>query len=207
MVHGFWGKKLGMTQFFTDNKVIPATIIDVSSWFVTDIKTKERDGYCAVQVGRVRTRFEQESFSAQWLKDKKKFFLFVREIPVAQISEDIVIGNQANFYNLFAVGDVIDVTGVTKGCGFAGVVRRHGYAGGRASHGSMMGNRPGSIGFIGKSGKVIKGKELPGHMGVDKVTMRNLEMVKILEDKHVVAVKGSIPGKAGSLVFVRKAGQ
>lgn len=205
MVHGFWGKKLGMTQFFTDNKVIPATIIDVSSWFITDIKTKERDGYCSVQVGRVRSRFEQETFSEQWLKDKKKFFLFVREIPVTQLPENLVIGAQADFYNLFAVGDTIHVTGITKGCGFAGVVRRHGYAGGRASHGSMMGDRPGSIGFIGKSGKVIKGKTLPGHMGVDKVTMRNLQMVKILEDKRAVAVKGSIPGKAGSLVFVRKA--
>ena len=205
MVGGFWGKKLGMTQLFSDNKVVPVTVIDVSSWFVTDVKTKERDGYCAVQVGRVRKRFEQETFAPAWLKDKKKFFLFVREIPVQQVADDITIGSQANFYNLFAEGEVINVTGVTKGCGFAGVVRRHGYAGGRASHGSMMGNRPGSIGFIGKSGKVIKGKDLPGHMGVDKVTMRNLQMVKILEDQRAVAVRGSVPGKAGSLVFVRKA--
>jgi len=205
MVGGFWGKKLGMTQLFSDNKVVPVTVIDVSSWFVTDVKTKERDGYCSVKFGRVRKRFEQETFAPAWLKDKKKFFLFVREIPVQQVADDITIGSQANFYNLFAEGEVINVTGVTKGCGFAGVVRRHGYAGGRASHGSMMGNRPGSIGFIGKSGKVIKGKDLPGHMGVDKVTMRNLQMVKILEDQRAVAVRGSVPGKAGSLVFVRKA--
>ncbi len=206
MVGGFWGKKLGMTQLFSDNKVVPVTVIDVSSWFITDVKTKERDGYCAVQVGRVRKRFEQETFAPAWLQDKKKFFLFVREIPVQQVAENIVIGAQADFYNLFAEGEVINVTGVTKGCGFAGVVRRHGFAGGRSSHGSMMGNRPGSIGFIGKSGKVIKGKALPGHMGVDKVTMRNLQMVKILQEQRAVAVRGSVPGKAGSLVFVRKAG-
>ncbi len=206
MVGGFWGKKLGMTQLFSDNKVVPVTVIDVSSWFITDVKTQERDGYTAVQVGRVRKRFEQETFAPAWLKDKKKFFLFVREIPVQHVAEDITIGSQANFYNLFSEGEVINVTGVTKGCGFAGVVRRHGYAGGRGSHGSMMGKRPGSIGFIGKSGKVIKGKELPGHMGVEKVTMRNLQMVKILQDECVVAVRGSVPGKAGSLVFVRKAG-
>ena len=123
-----------------------------------------------------------------------------------KVADSITIGSQADFYNLFAEGEVINVTGITKGCGFAGVVRRHGFAGGRSSHGSMMGNRPGSIGFIGKSGKVIKGKALPGHMGVDKVTMRNLQMIKILQDQRAVAVKGSIPGKAGSLVFVRKAG-
>ena len=206
MVGGFWGKKLGMTQLFSNNKVIPVTVVDVSSWFVTDVKTQERDGYCAVQVGRVRKRFEQETFDPAWLKDKKNFFLFVREIAVQQITEGLTIGSQADFYNLFAEGEEIHVTGVSKGCGFAGVVRRHGYAGGRNSHGSMMGRRPGSIGFIGKSGKVIKGKDLPGHMGVDKVTMRNLQMIKILQDQKAVAIKGSLPGKAGSLVFVRKAG-
>lgn len=206
MIGGFWGKKIGMTQLFSDNKVVPVTVVDVSSWYVTDVKTKERDGYASVQVGCVRKRFEQEPFDPVWLKDKKKFFLFVREIPVSTEVDGVTIGSQADFHTLFGEGDIVNVTGITKGCGFSGVVRRHGYAGGRSSHGSMMGNRPGSIGFIGKSGKVIKGKELPGHMGVDKVTMRNLQIMKILQDQRAVAIKGSVPGKAGSLIFVRRAG-
>lgn len=204
MVAGFWGKKIGMTQFFSDNKVVPATVIDVSAWYVTDVKTQERDGYDAVQVGKVRKRHETEQFSPAWLKNKRAYFGFVREIRLSQAAEGLVVGNVVDFANSFNAGDVVHVSGVTKGCGFAGVMRRHGFAGGRGSHGSKMGRRPGSIGHTRTSGRVIKGKKLPGHMGVKNRTMQNLEVVEVLKDKNAVVVRGSIPGKAGSLVFVRK---
>jgi large subunit ribosomal protein L3 len=204
MVAGFWGKKIGMTQLFSGNKVVPATVIDVSSWYVTDIKTQERDGYDAVQVGKVKKRHEKEQFSPSWLKDKRVYFSFVREIPLAQAAEGIEIGKSVDFFTLFNEGDAVDVSGVTKGAGFAGVVRRHNYKGGRGSHGCTMGRAPGSLGFMTKSGRVIKGKALPGHMGVKNRTMQNLEVVKILKDENAIVIKGSVPGKAGSLVFVRK---
>lgn len=207
MIGGFWGKKIGMTQLFSDNKVIPVTVVDVSSWYITDIKTKERDGYCALQVARARKRYEKEEFSHLWLKNKKAYFVFIKEVPLSDEKVDgFEIGKIANFAETFSEGDIINVTGTTKGCGFAGVMRRHNFAGGKDSHGSMMGKRPGSIGFIGKSGKVVKGKKLPGHMGVDTRTMQNLKMIKIMPEQNVIAIKGSVPGKAGSLVFVRRVG-
>lgn len=204
MVDGFYGRKIGMTQLFSENQVIPVTIIDTSSWYVTDIKTQERDGYCAIQIAKVRKRYEEQSFLSEWLKKKKEFFLYVREVRVKAIPEGIAIGALADFYKLFSSGEKIDVTGVTKGCGFAGVMRRHQYSGGTKSHGNMMGRRPGSIGSLTKSGHVIKGKGLPGHMGVDNRTMKNLEVVKIMAEDNAIAIKGSVPGKAGSLVFVCK---
>lgn len=204
MISGFYGKKIGMTQLFSENQVIPVTIIDASSWFVTDIKTKERDGYYAVQLAKVRKRYEGELFSPVWLKNKKEYFLYVREVPMTTAPEGVEIGTAADFFKLFNEGDVVDVSGVTKGCGFAGVMRRHNFSGGRKSHGDMMGRRPGSIGSLTKSGHVIKGKGLPGHMGVQNRTIQNLEVIKLISESNAIAVKGSVPGKAGSLVFVRK---
>jgi large subunit ribosomal protein L3 len=204
MVGGFWGRKIGMTQLFSGNKVVPATVIDISSWYVTDIKTQERDGYHAVQVGKVKKRYGTEEFSLAWLKDKKVYFSFVREIPLQKPAEGLEIGKQADFYTLFNEGDAVDVSGITKGNGFAGVVRRYNYKGGRGSHGCTQGRTPGAIGGLTRSGKVIKGKGLPGHMGVKKRTMQGLEVVKVLKDDNAIVIKGSIPGKAGSLVFVRR---
>ena len=204
MVGGFYGRKIGMTQLFSENQVIPVTIIDASSWFVTDIKTKERDGYYAVQLAKVRKRYEGEKFLPTWLKNKKEYFLYVREVPMTAAPEGVEIGTAADFFKLFNVGDVVDVSGVTKGCGFAGVMRKHNFSGGRKSHGDMMGRRPGSIGSLTKSGHVIKGKGLPGHMGVQNRTIQNLEIIQVISESNAIAVKGSVPGKAGSLVFVRK---
>ncbi len=204
MVDGFYGKKIGMTQLFSESQVIPVTIIDTSFWYITEIKTQERDGYCAVQIAKVRKRYEQDAFSFDWLKKKKNFFLHIKEVRVNALPEGLVIGSVADFYKIFESGQKIDVTGITKGCGFAGVMRRHQYSGGTKSHGNMMGRRPGSIGSLTKSGHVIKGKALPGHMGVDNRTIKNLEIVKIMAENNAVAIKGAVPGKAGSLVFVRR---
>lgn len=202
MINGFWGKKIGMTQIFSGNKAIPATVIDTSCWFVTQIKTVEKDGYNAVQIGRLRKRYEDQAFLQEWLKDSKVYFGALKEVAVTAALEGIEIGKPAQFSHFFAEGVSVDVRGITKGHGFQGVMKRHGFSGGKASHGSKTGRRPGSIGFIRTSGKVLKGKGMPGHMGVNQRISENLEILKIEQDKNFVVVKGSVPGKAGSLVFV-----
>lgn len=204
MVTGLWGKKIGMTQVFDENKVIPVTVIDFDRWIVTNIREKDRDGYNAIQVGRLRDKYASQPFSPQWLKHLTKYFSHIREIKVADAIEDIKIGKLADFYPIMQPGDAVDVAGVTIGRGFAGVVKRHGFAGPPGSHGATMGYHPGSIGHMRSQGKVIKGKRLPGHMGVQQRVVRGLEVIRIEPDKKIMLIKGSVPGKAGSLLFVRK---
>ena len=207
MVSGLWGKKIGMTQVFSKkNTVVPVTVIDFANWFVTNIRTKERDGYTAVQVGRVKDRYAKNAFSIVWLKNFKRYFSFIREIKVKEedISSLPVIGKPADFITSLAEGSYVDVFGKTKGCGFAGVVRRHNFSGAPKSHGHTMGKRPGSIGSFCSQGKVIKGKAMPGQMGNKQDVTKNLEVIKIEQGANVLLVKGAIPGRSGSLVFVRK---
>lgn len=205
MVAGLWGRKVGMTQVFSQGKVIPVTVIDAANWFVTQIKSVERDGYNAVQLGLLRDRYVQQEFSADWLKALSKYFMMVREIPVDTLPEGLQVGSRADFYSTFAQGDRVDAFGNTKGCGFAGVIRRHGFNGPRASHGDTMGRRPGSMGYMRSQGRVIKGKKLPGHMGVEQQAVKNLTVVTVDQDARLILVKGSVPGKPGTLIFVRKA--
>ncbi len=204
MVNGFWGRKVGMTQLFSGDRVVPVTLVDASSWCVVGHKIENRDGYNAIQVACPRKRYQGETFSSSWLKDKKKYFLFVREIFTKQPSTDLEVGAGINFSTYFSEGEKVDVTGVSIGRGFAGVVKKHNFTGGRGSHGCKQGRRPGSNGGLRTSGKVIKGKGLPGHYGVEKKTIQNLDVVRILSEQNMVAVKGSFPGKSGSLVFIRK---
>lgn len=204
MMIGIWGRKIGMTQVFSQDRVVPVTAIDIADWFVTNIKTEERDGYSAVQLGSVKKRYQGEKFKMEWLKQLKRYFSFVREVHLKGSVVDFKIGQPVNFTQLLDLGQKVDVFGITRGLGFAGVVKRHGFTGAVASHGSTMGKRPGSIGSLVKSGFVAKGKKLPGRMGGDKRVMRNLEVVMIKPEAKTVLVKGSIPGKAGTLVFVRR---
>lgn len=205
MVSGLWGKKLGMTQVFEQNKsVAPVTVIDGSHWFIVDIKTQEKDGANAVRVGLVRSKYQDKPFEEQWLKALKKYFSHVREIKLNKPLEGIVSGQQAPFADLFVDGEKVDVIGVSKGRGFTGVVKRHGFTGGRSSHGSMFHRRPGSIGHMRTRGRVIKGKKLPGHMGVQRCTVKNLTVVSTDQEKHIVLIKGAVPGSIGTPVFVRK---
>ncbi len=204
MIRGVWGKKIGMTQVFKNNRVYPVTVIDTANWLVTAVKNKARDGYAAVAVGRLRKRYEGETFSSDWLKDVKKYFQCVREITHdSAIPEGIAVGQSAAQLAALEEGKMVDATGVTIGHGFAGVMKRHGFSGGVESHGSMFHRRPGTMSFMRSRGRVIKGKRLPGHMGCDRQVMKNLEIIKI--EPELVLVKGSVPGKAGSMVYLRKA--
>lgn len=204
MIRGLWGKKIGMTQVFSDEfKVVPVTVIDVSNWYVTQIKTVDKDGYNAVKLGCLKHKFIGQDFSTQWLQDPKKYFSAFKEVPVDD-SSAIAIGQIVDLASVVSKGDNVDVFGVTKGAGFQGVVKRHGFAGGRASHGATFGRFTGSLSFMRSRGRVIKGKKMPGHMGVERQVMKNLKVVKVESDASVVLIKGSVPGRPGSLVFVRK---
>lgn len=199
------GKKIGMSQLFSQhNKVIPVTVIDVNNWLVTNIKSKERDGYDAVQVGLVRNKHVGKTFSPSWVKKPMHYFYVLNEIESHELLKEAVVGQPVDFCSLVQVGQNLDVFGTTKGHGFQGVVKRHGFTGGRASHGPRFGRIPGSLGFMRSQGRVIKGKKLPGHMGSVQCVMQNLEVVKIEADAKVIVVKGSVPGSPGSLVFMRK---
>lgn len=202
---GLWGKKIGMTQVFSDEKkVVPVTAIDLSNWYVTQIKSKEVDGYNAVQLGCVKDRYVGQNFSIDWLKNPRKYFVALKEVKTEDSALNIEVGQPASLSRLLSAGDTVDVFGITKGAGFQGVVKRHGFAGGRASHGATFGRFTGSLSFMRSRGRVIKGKGMPGHMGVNRRVMKNLKVIKVESDANVVLVKGSIPGKSGSLVFIQK---
>ena len=205
MVQGLWGKKIGMTQVFSRDAVIPVTAIDTSSWLITGVKTVKRDGYAAVQIGAVKKRYNPAEFSSNWLQKSRKYFGILREVKLQDEKQVFSVGQPANFVQLLTEGDTVDVFGTTKGCGFAGVVRRYNFAGSPASHGATMGKTPGALSFMCASGKVVKGKKMPGHKGAVRCVVEKLEVIKVISDDHIVLVKGSIPGKAGSLVFIRRA--
>ena len=205
MAKSIVGKKIGMTQMFSDkDRVVPVTVIDFGNWFVTGFKTKERDGYDAIQVGSLRKKYIGKSFSDTWLQSAKKYFSALREVDKHDFSQEVTIGAPLDFSSVFTIGEGVDVFGCTKGHGFQGVVKRHGFTGGRASHGPRFGRIPGSIGFMRSKGRVIKGKKLPGHMGNAQRVMKNLEVVKVEPETKMLFVKGSVPGSCGSLVFMRK---
>lgn len=203
---GLWGKKVGMTQVFADNKVVPVTVIDTAHWFVTNTRVVEKDGFNAVQVGCVRPRYVEQPFSVDWIKQPKKFFSFIREVKLDKNPSEFAfeVGKPADFFALIQQGDKMDVHGTSIGRGFAGVVKRYNFSGPPGSHGDKMGKAPGSLSFMRSQGRVIKGKKLPGHMGNVSKVIRNLEIIKVKPENNVVLLKGSVPGKTGSLVFLRK---
>lgn len=207
MIAGLWGRKVGMTQVFSAQKVVPVTVINADDWVVTDIKTQERDGYHAVQVGQKKKRFAEKVFSPEWLRKKKEYFGVVREIKLEKPVEGIEIGSSLPLETVVKQGDTIDILGVTKGHGFTGVVKRHGFGGGRASHGDVTGRRPGAIGSFRSRGKVMKNKRLPGHYGCEHQTVRNITVVSVVPEHKLILVKGAVPGKPGSLLFMRKQGE
>lgn len=206
MLKGLWGYKIGMTQAFSEqDAVVPVTAIQLGNWVVTHRKSKDRDGYDAVQLGSFRKRYQKVEFSSDWLKNLKKYFASVKEVMIEDASAEFAIGKPVDPMAVLEIGKKVNVFGITKGHGFAGVVKRHGHAGGRASHGPRFGRWPGSLAGFRSQGRVPKGRKLPGHMGVDQRVMRNLKIIKFDSEQNVIFVKGSVPGASGSLVFLQKA--
>jgi len=207
MIQGIWGFKVGMTQVFSDDsKVVPVTVVNTAGWFVTQIKTIENDGYNAIQVACLRKKYQGQPFSQEWLKKLKLYCLFIKEISITELPEGLTLGSSIDLASILIKDDSVDATGVTKGCGFAGVMRRWNFAGGPKSHGSTFSRRPGSIGNMRATGKVIKGKKMPGHMGDKQRTTQKLQVVQVRSEDNIVLVKGSMAGKPGSLVFLSKRG-
>ncbi len=199
------GKKVGMTQIFDEKgNIIPVTAIEVGPCTVTQIKTMDQDGYQSIQLGfedvkeSKLTKPELGKFKKAKLSPKK----YLREFPIESV-EGINVGDEFKA-DVFEVGDKVDIQGISKGKGFQGVIKRHGQSRGPMGHGSMYHRRPGSMGSTSTPGRVYKGKNLPGHMGVETVTIQNLEIVKVDLDKNLILVKGSVPGAKKSILKIRK---
>jgi len=200
------GTKIGMTQVFDENnRLHPVTVVQVGPCPVTQVKTVEKDGYNAVQIGykeQKESRLNKAKLG-HIAKAKQGGLVHLREFRVDDIS-GFNVGDVLTAQS-FAEGQKIDVIGTTKGRGFQGVMKRYNFGGGPASHGSMFHRRGGSFGMCQWPGHIIKGKKMPGHMGDARRTVQNLEIVKVLPEKNLVLVRGSVPGSIGSLVTVRTA--
>jgi large subunit ribosomal protein L3 len=202
---GLIGKKIGMTQLFSEQgEAVPVTVIEAGPCLVTELRTRERDGYNAVQLGFGTNK--EKRFTRPVLGQFKKRNLpparHVREFRVAEV-EGFSVG-QTLTVTLFEKGQHVDVQGVTKGRGFQGVVKRYGFRGGQASHGPTMGREPGSIGASAYPSRVVKGKRLPGHMGSENLTIKNLEVVAVDLELNTLMVRGAVPGPANGIVFIKK---
>lgn len=202
---GILGRKLGMTQVFTKSgKLIPVTVIEVEPNVVTQIKTKENDGYEAIQLGFDTKREKLATKASVGITNKanttpKRFFREIRGVDV----NDYSLGQEIKV-DIFTEGEVVDVTGTTKGKGFQGVIKRHGQSRGPMGHGSHYHRGPGSMGTM-RPMRVFKGKKLPGHMGTLTVTIQNLEIVMVDVENNVILVKGNVPGPKKSLVVIKTA--
>ena len=208
MVTGLIGRKVGMTQLFQkDGTVTPGTVIKAGPCVVVQTKTAQTDGYVAVQVGLVEDRPSRENKpqAGHFKKAGVPPTRIRRELKVAKGAEAPKAGDQVLVNNVFNSGDRVDVIGVSKGKGFQGVMKRHNFSGGAATHGSMFHRAPGSIGASSYPSRVIKGMRAPGHMGSDRVTTRNLKIVQIDTDNNILVIRGAVPGAPGGYVVVRKA--
>jgi len=206
MLEGIIGKKVGMTQMFDDNGTVsPVTIITAGPCIVIQRKSMEKDGYVAVQIG-----FQEEKELKNVNKPIQGHFnkagvppvKFIREFPIDEQSE-VKEGDQF-FVDMFSVGDKVDVIGTSKGKGFAGVIKRWGFKGGKATHGSMFHRGPGSIGASAYPSRVMKGKKLPGQMGNKRVSIKNLTVIEADKEKNLLVVTGAVPGAAGGYLLIKK---
>jgi large subunit ribosomal protein L3 len=205
MIQGILGKKLGMTQIFAmDGRRIPVTVVEAGPCVVLQKKTVAVDGYNAIQVGfgSRRAHRTNQPEMGHFKKAGKGAFNHLREFRVENVDQ-FNVGDEIGC-DLFAVGDVIDVIGTSKGKGFQGVIKRWNFSGGRASHGSKFHRAPGSIGCSAWPSRVFKGKKMAGQMGNAQVTTQNLVVVDVRTDENLILVKGAIPGPKNGLVTIRK---
>jgi large subunit ribosomal protein L3 len=204
MIKGMIGRKIGMTQLFRDDGEVVVTAIEAGPCFVTQVKSEAKDGYNAVQLGFGETKLLNSPKKGH-LKEIGQF-KHLREFNVEDISS-VKVGQKVDV-DMFKPGDLLDVTGVSKGKGFAGVVKRHHFAGGPKTHGQSDRHRaPGSIGATTSPGRVLKGTRMAGHMGDRQVTARNLKVVDVDLARHLLLVKGAVPGSKKGLLLIKKVGE
>jgi large subunit ribosomal protein L3 len=204
METGLIGRKLGMTQIFSeDGLAVPVTVIEVEPSVVIQKKTRETDGYDAAQLGYGRAKAKKitKALEGHFKKADKGNFRNLREIKNPPDAYEL---GQELTADIFSVGDYVDVVGTTKGKGFAGVIKRHGFRGGRATHGSMFHRAPGSIGASADPSRVFKGTKLPGQLGNKRKTVQNLMVLAVRPENNFILVKGSIAGSKNSVVLIKK---
>ena len=202
---GILGRKLGMTEvFYKDGKLVPVTVIEIEPNVVTQIKTMATDGYNAIQLGYETVREKVSNKPKMGIAKKantapKRFLREVRNLEL----ENVKLGDEVKA-DIFAAGDIVDITGTSKGKGFQGVIKRHNFSRGPMRHGSHFHRSPGSLGTMLPK-RVFKGKKLPGHMGVATVTIQNIEIVSVDLEEGLILVKGNVPGPKKSLVIIKTA--
>ena len=207
MIDSIIGKKLGMTQVYDENgAVVPVTVIQTGPCRVLDLKTVEKDGYSSVQMGYGRRRLKNSTKAeiGHLAKSDTNFAPELIKEFRCESDSDLELGSEITAA-IFDEISFVDVTGVVKGRGFQGVVKRYNFGGGRASHGGDWERRPGSIGMCNWPGKVYKGRKMPGHMGNFRRTIMGLKVVQVRSEENIIFVKGAVPGSKGSLVTLRKA--
>ncbi len=204
---GILGKKVGMTQIIKESgEVVPVTVIEAGPCYVVQVRTPERDGYRAVQLGYETAKVKHLTKGQRGHLERAKLppLRYLRELRTRE-DETYEMGQEIKV-DVFTPGERVDVVGISKGRGFAGVVKRHGFAGGPATHGQSDRQRhPGSIGACATPGRVWKGTRMGGHMGAERVTSQNIEVVLVDPERNLLAIKGSVPGANGGLVLVKLA--
>jgi large subunit ribosomal protein L3 len=205
-VEGIIGRKVGMTQVYAeDGRAFPVTVIVAGPCVVVQRKAKDKDGYSAVQLGLVEARKVKrvtKAMKGHFDKAGLPPCRVLREFRVAD-GDELKVGDKISVEG-FSAGDAITVTGTSRGLGFQGVVKRHHFRGGAATHGSMFHRAPGSIGASAFPSRVLKGMRGAGHMGSDRVTVKNLQVVRVDAPNNLLIVRGSVPGAGGSIVVIRK---
>jgi large subunit ribosomal protein L3 len=208
MVNAILGKKLGMTQIFQENgDAVPATVVKAGPCVVIQRKTAEKDGYEAAQLGLVELpppKRISKALEGHFKRAGANPVRFLREVRLGADAAEVKVGDKV-LVDQFKVNEYVDVTGISKGRGFAGVHKRHHFGGGGGAHGSMFHRAPGSIGASAFPSRVLKGMRAAGHMGVDRATVRNLRVVQVLPEDNALLVQGAVPGPKGGYLVVRKA--
>jgi large subunit ribosomal protein L3 len=204
MIKGILGKKIGMTRVFHENgESIPVSVLEVGPCYIMQIKRIEKEGYNAIQIGFQPKKDKRlnKPLLGYFKAAGKGGFAFLREIKVDDVASFEVGQEVTN--EMFNVGDLVTIRGLSKGRGFTGVVKRWGFSGGDTSHGCRSHKVPGSIGASATPSRVMKGKKLPGRMGNKKVTVKNLKVVDVVKEKNLILVKGPVPGSRGGLLEVK----
>jgi large subunit ribosomal protein L3 len=201
---GMLGKKIGMTRVYSEQgQAVPVTVIEAGPCVVVQKKTEAKEGYNAIQVGfglKKETRLNKPEAGHFKIAGKGGFY-HIKEFRVVD-PENYELGQEIQLADLFKIGDVVDISGRSKGRGFQGVIKRYGFKGGRKTHGSMFHRRPGSIGCSATPSRVVKGKKMPGHMGNNFLTKKNLTVIDIRSDENIMLVKGCVPGAKQGLVHI-----
>ena len=209
MIAGLLGKKVGMTQLLeSDGTAVPVTVIQAGPCVVVQKKTKQKDGYDAVQLGFVefvKPSRVNKPMTGHFKKSNVAPARFLREVPVQ--GDDAANAGDKVMVDIFTANELVHIIGTSKGRGFAGFVKRHHFRGGRATHGSMFHRAPGSIGSSAYPSRVLKGMRMAGHLGNSRVTVQNLRVARVDQENNLLFVRGAVPGPAGGYVVVEKSGR